>query len=76
MGRFFVEKKFSEAAKLLGDQIVEDLRDEFEERFKKAEWMTDTVRQSAISKLNKISQKIGYPTKVCHMHLPSRKLYC
>jgi len=64
VGRFFVEAAFSEAAKNLGDQMVVDLRAEFIKRFQAAVWMEDVVKTRAIEKINKLIQKMGYPTAV------------
>ncbi|CAL3963260.1 unnamed protein product [Diplocarpon coronariae] len=63
LSRFFVEKAFSERAKVFGDQIVSDIKDAFIEKLKKTEWMDKSVVDLAIEKVHKIIQKIGYPTK-------------
>ncbi|KAF3763247.1 endothelin-converting enzyme 1 [Cryphonectria parasitica EP155] len=63
LSRFFVETAFSKEAKDLGDQIIHDIKDEFITKLKHSEWMTKTVRQLAIDKVNLIRQKIGYPTE-------------
>lgn len=65
MSRFFVEKAFSEKAKVFGDQIVSDIKEQFIEKLKVTEWMDKSVIKLAIEKVHKIVQKIGYPTKVC-----------
>lgn len=64
VGRFFVEKAFSEKAKNLGDQIIKDLRAEFVKKFNTSDWMDDATRAKAIEKVNQLNPKIGYPTKV------------
>lgn len=63
MSRFFIERAFSKEAKDLGDQIIHDIKDTFSNKLEHSEWMTKTVRQLAIDKVNLIRQKIGYPTK-------------
>ncbi|PBP18292.1 Metalloproteases (zincins), catalytic [Diplocarpon rosae] len=63
LSRFFVEKAFSEKAKMFGDQIVSDIKDTFIEKLKRTEWMDKSVVDLAIEKVHKIVQKIGYPTK-------------
>ncbi|TVY59100.1 Endothelin-converting enzyme, partial [Lachnellula suecica] len=63
LSRFFVEKAFSEKAKVFGDQIVSDIKDMFIEKLKATTWMDKSVIELAIEKVHKIVQKIGYPTK-------------
>lgn len=63
LSRFFVEAAFSKESKDLGDQIIHDIKDEFIVKLNQSEWMTKSVRQLAIDKVNLIRQKIGYPTK-------------
>ena len=65
LSRFFVEKAFSEKAKIFGDQIVSDIKGKFIEKLKKTTWMEKSVVELAIDKVHKIVQKIGYPTMVC-----------
>lgn len=69
LSRFFVEKAFSEKAKVFGDQIVSDIKDTFISKLEKTAWMDKSVIQLAIEKVTKIVQKIGYPTKVCEPSL-------
>ncbi|TVY92492.1 Endothelin-converting enzyme, partial [Lachnellula willkommii] len=63
LSRFFVEKAFSEKAKIFGDQIVSDIKEMFIEKLKATKWMDESVIELAIEKVHKIVQKIGYPTK-------------
>ncbi|KAL9129346.1 MAG: hypothetical protein Q9217_002184 [Psora testacea] len=63
LSKFFVEKAFSEGAKNFGDQIVSDIKLQFVEKLKKAEWMSKDVRELGIKKVHAIVQKIGYPKK-------------
>ncbi|KAI4197005.1 MAG: hypothetical protein LQ350_006192 [Teloschistes chrysophthalmus] len=63
LSRLFIEKAFSEDAKAFGDQIIHDIKDQFAEKLKNAEWMSKDVRDIAIDKVHRIVQKIGYPTK-------------
>ncbi|RVX75992.1 hypothetical protein B0A52_00349 [Exophiala mesophila] len=63
LSRFFVEKAFSEQAKVFGDQIVSDIKGQFIEKLKKTTWMEKQVVDLAIDKVHNIVQKIGYPTK-------------
>jgi endothelin-converting enzyme len=64
LSRFFVEKAFSKDAKVFGDQIVSDIKEQFIEKLKVTTWMDKSVIKLAIDKVHKIVQKIGYPTKV------------
>ncbi|KAK5044530.1 hypothetical protein LTR84_010741 [Exophiala bonariae] len=63
LSRFFVEKAFSEKAKVLGDRIVTDIKDQFIKKLEKTTWMEQEVIDLAIRKVHNIVQKIGYPTK-------------
>lgn len=64
LGRFFIEKAFSQQAKILGDQIVSDIKVSFIEKLKSTSWMDEEVKVRGIQKVNNIIQKIGYPDKV------------
>ncbi|KAL9577420.1 MAG: hypothetical protein Q9212_006376, partial [Teloschistes hypoglaucus] len=50
LSRLFIEKAFSEDAKAFGDQIIHDIKDQFAEKLKNAEWMSKDVREIAIDK--------------------------
>ena len=63
LSKFFIEKAFSEEAKDFGDHIVSDIKEQFIQKLKAAEWMTKDVRKLGIDKVHNIVQKIGYPTK-------------
>ncbi|KAI4247622.1 MAG: hypothetical protein LQ352_006111 [Teloschistes flavicans] len=63
LSRLFIEKAFSEDAKAFGDQIIHDIKDQFAEKLRNAEWMSRDVQDIAIEKVHRIIQKIGYPTK-------------
>lgn len=59
-----MEKAFSAKAKVLGDRIVSDIKDQFIKKLEKTTWMEQEVIDLAIRKVHNIVQKIGYPTKV------------
>lgn len=59
-----MEKAFSAKAKIFGDQIVSDVKDQFIEKLKVTTWMEKEVVDLAIRKVHNIVQKIGYPDKV------------
>ena len=63
LSKFFIDKAFSEEAKDFGDKIVSDIKTQFIEKLKVAEWMSAEVRKLGIEKVHNIVQKIGYPTK-------------
>ncbi|KAL8865286.1 MAG: hypothetical protein Q9174_006969, partial [Haloplaca sp. 1 TL-2023] len=63
LSRLFVEKAFSEEAKAFGDRIIHDIKNQFVQKLRRAEWMSKDVRDVAIEKVHRIVQKIGYPTK-------------
>lgn len=63
LSRFYVEKAFSENAKITGDRIVSDIKASFIQILKKTPWMDPGVVELAIAKVQQIVQKIGYPSK-------------
>ena len=50
LSRFFVEKAFSEKARIFGDRIVSDIKAMFVKRLKSIDWMDDDIVQLAINK--------------------------
>ncbi|KAI0013339.1 endothelin-converting enzyme 1 [Xylariaceae sp. FL0662B] len=62
LSRFYVETAFSEEAKNLGDQVIMDIKQQFISKLNGLSWMDDSVKKLAVNKVNKIDQKIGYPT--------------
>lgn len=63
LGKFFVEKHFSENAKIKVNTMVDNLLVAFNERIKNLTWMTDSTKIEALNKLNSIGRKLGFPTK-------------
>jgi putative endopeptidase len=63
LGQLFVKEYFNENAKKRYTDLVENIRDAYKERIKKLTWMSDSTKQKAYSKLNKITKKVGYPDK-------------
>ncbi|KAL8932397.1 MAG: hypothetical protein Q9211_006338, partial [Gyalolechia sp. 1 TL-2023] len=63
LSKFFVEEAFSKDAKAFGDQIIHDIKDQFVQKLRTTEWMSEDVRRTAIEKVHRIVQKIGYPTR-------------
>ncbi|MBX2907794.1 MAG: M13 family metallopeptidase [Taibaiella sp.] len=63
LGQLFVKEYFSAAAKARYEQIVENVRNAYKARIEKLDWMSDSTKQKAISKLMAIQKKVGYPDK-------------
>ncbi len=61
LGQLFVKEYFNEKAKARYSTMVEAIRDAYKERLKKLDWMSETTKQKAFDKLNKITKKVGYP---------------
>jgi len=64
VSRFFIEGFFSAHDKQLSDQIIADLRHVYAEKFRTLTWMDDGTKKKATEKVEKMSQKVGYPTDV------------
>lgn len=63
LGQLYVKKYFKEASKKRYEQMAQEITDAYRERMKDLTWMTDSTKQKAITKLNAINRKIGYPDK-------------
>ncbi len=63
LGQIFVKEYFNETAKKRYSDLVENIRDAYKDRINKLEWMSSATKEKAISKLNKITKKVGYPDK-------------
>ncbi len=63
LGQLFVKEYFNEKTKERYNNLVEAIRDAYKERIKNLSWMSDTTKQKALDKLNKITKKVGYPDK-------------
>jgi putative endopeptidase len=63
LGQLFVKEYFNEKAKQRYSNLVEAIRDAYKERIHQLSWMSDTTKQKALDKLNKITKKVGYPDK-------------
>lgn len=63
LGQIFVKEYFNENAKKRYTNLVENIRDAYKDRIKKLSWMSDSTKQKALNKLNKIRKKVGYPDK-------------
>lgn len=63
LGKAFVAKHYSEAAKERVNTMVDNLLIVFEERIKNLTWMSDDTKKQAQNKLASIGRKLGYPDK-------------
>lgn len=63
LGQLFVKEYFNEKAKERYTTMVESIRDAYKERIAKLDWMSDSTKAKALSKLSKITKKVGYPDK-------------
>jgi putative endopeptidase len=63
LGQLFVKEYFPEKTKQRYQDLVEAIRDAYQERIKHLAWMSDSTKQKALYKLSKITKKVGYPDK-------------
>ncbi len=63
IGQLYVEKHFPKEAKDRMIALVDNLRKSLANRIQNVDWMTDETKARAISKLNAINVKVGYPDK-------------
>ncbi|MCY3604930.1 MAG: M13 family metallopeptidase [Gammaproteobacteria bacterium] len=61
IGRAFVERHFSPAAKAEVESMFEQLKRAFRRRLQQLDWMDDESKQEAFVKLDRIRAKIAYP---------------
>jgi putative endopeptidase len=63
LGRLYVEKYFTPAAKQRMDELVKNIVAAYAERIKSRDWMSPPTKQKALEKLAAVAPKIGYPNK-------------
>jgi len=63
VGKVYVERHFSPAAKQRMDELVANLKRAFAQGIDELEWMTPETKQKAHAKLAAFTTKIGYPEK-------------
>ncbi len=63
IGRLYVEKYFSPAAKQRMQQLVQNLQRAYKMRIEKLEWMSIATKEKALEKLSTFRAKIGYPDR-------------
>lgn len=63
IGQLYVEKYFPPQAKEKITELVVNIKESFKERIKNIDWMSDSTKEKALNKLEKINLKLGYPDK-------------
>jgi putative endopeptidase len=63
IGQVYVEEYLPKGTKEKLLEIGNNIRDIYADHIKKLDWMSDITKQKALSKLNKIVMKVGYPDK-------------
>lgn len=63
VGRLYVEKYFSDAAKERMQTLVKNLQRAYAMRIEKLDWMSDKTKEKALEKLSTFRAKIGFPDK-------------
>lgn len=63
LGQLFVKEYFPAKTKKRYDDLVEQIVISYREHIQKLDWMSDSTKQKAITKLNSITRKVGYPNQ-------------
>jgi putative endopeptidase len=63
LGQIYVKEYLPEGTKEKLLEIGNNIRDVFAEHIKQLDWMSAPTKEKALSKLNKIVMKVGYPDK-------------
>ncbi|MEO0313428.1 MAG: hypothetical protein RL140_658, partial [Actinomycetota bacterium] len=63
VGEIYVQKHFPPAAKAQMDELVGWLIESYRQSINELTWMTEETKKKALTKLEKFTPKIGYPTK-------------
>ncbi|MBQ7264876.1 MAG: S-layer homology domain-containing protein [Firmicutes bacterium] len=63
MGKVYADKYDSEETNKEINSIIDDVKKTYEEKISNLDWMSDTTKQRAITKLKSIKAKVGAPTK-------------
>ncbi len=63
LGKKFVEKYYSDQAQARVNEMVDNLLIVFRERIEALDWMSTQTKQEALTKLNAIGRKLGFPSK-------------
>jgi putative endopeptidase len=63
VGKLYVQRHFPPDAKARIDALVDNLQEAYRIGIDDLDWMTPQTRERALTKLNKFTAKVGYPTK-------------
>ncbi len=63
LGKLYVAKYFPQEAKKLANEMVQDVIQAYRKRINALDWMSETTKQKAQKKLDKLTVKIAYPDK-------------
>jgi len=63
LGQLYVERHFPPEARFRMSELVADLREIFEDRLKRLDWMTEPTRKKALAKFERFTPKIGHPER-------------
>jgi putative endopeptidase len=63
LGQAFVRRFFPPVAKQRMDELVANMRATLANELANADWLSPETKQQALGKLDKITPKVGYPTK-------------
>jgi putative endopeptidase len=63
LGQLFVKEYFNDQTKKRYSDLVEAIRTAYRNRIQQLTWMSDSTKQKALDKLDKIKKKLGYPDK-------------
>ena len=64
IGDFYGKKYFGEEAKKDATDMIQEMIDIYKQRLEKNDWLGDQTRTKAITKLNNIAIKVGFPEKI------------
>ncbi len=63
IGQVYVSEYCPKGTKEKLKEIGENIRTVYADRIRDLDWMSDSTKQKALSKLNKVMMKVGYPDK-------------
>jgi len=63
VGEEFVKRYFPESSKRQAQKLTVHLTEVFKRRIEKVDWMTNTTKENALTKLASFDAQIGYPNK-------------
>ena len=63
VGKLYVQRHFPPGAKARIDALVDNLKAAYRLSISELDWMTPQTRERALTKLDKFTAKVGYPTK-------------